>query len=258
MSPFLPQEILDLIVDHLHDERTTLGVCCLVSSSWIPRARRHLFFRIEFSPESPIELWIKAFPDPSTSPAHHARVLSLSGATVDTAGTNALAWVRTFYNVVDLRISAVQWTPGGVSLVPFHGLFPTLTSFSIDRSYIPPSGLIDLICSLPLLKNLELRLLPIQNTTLTHERNTPATFPELTGTLYLVGKVQPVAYELLGLPNCLRFTKIELRCHVNEAHLTRDLVLKCSDTLESLSVSYASTSVFPSVYTVAQYLTVAH
>ena len=261
MSPFLPPEILHLIFDHFPDERTTLGVCSQVSSSWTPSARRHLFFQIDFSPKS-FELWIKAFPDPSNTPAHHTRVLSLSGsATVDTAGTNALAWVRAFCNVVYLRIASVQWTPGGVSLVPFHGLFPTLTSFSVDRSYIPSSEILGLICSLPLLKDLDLSLLLPKDTAVTCERNTPLTLPELTGTLRLGGGIRSVACELLNFPNCLRFTKIVLMCIVDEAHLTNDLVLKCCDTLESLSIGYFSTlsmSMFPSAHVVDQYLTSGH
>ena len=52
------------------------------------------------------------FPDPSNSPAHHVHVLSLCGfAAVDSAGTHACAWVSTFCNIIDLRITEVQWTP---------------------------------------------------------------------------------------------------------------------------------------------------
>ena len=247
MSPFLPPEILNLIFGHFSDERTTLGVCCQVSSSWTSSARRHLFSQIEFSPESPIESWIKAFPDHSISPAHHARLLSLSGAdTLDAAGTHALEWVRAFCSVVDLRISAVRWTPGGISLVPFHGLFPTLTSFSVNHSYILPSELVGFIYSLPLLKDLDLRPVIVKDTAVTHEWNTPSTLPELTGTLHLVGKVQPIARELLGLPRCLRFSKIVLECYVEDAYSARELVLKCCDTLESFFVGYTSMGTFPS------------
>ena len=56
MSISLPPEIFDLIVEHLREERTTLKVCCVVAKSWVPRARRHLFTRVEFRPiGSPLE-----------------------------------------------------------------------------------------------------------------------------------------------------------------------------------------------------------
>jgi len=62
MSPDLMPELLDLIVDHLRGELTTLETCCVVSKSWVPRAQKHLFAHVEFH----VELWKKAFPDPST------------------------------------------------------------------------------------------------------------------------------------------------------------------------------------------------
>ena len=48
MSCTLPPEILDLIIDHLHDEPATLKTCCVVSKSWVPRTRKHLFALVEF------------------------------------------------------------------------------------------------------------------------------------------------------------------------------------------------------------------
>jgi len=72
----LPPEILDLTVDHLHDEPIALKACCLVSKSWVPRTREHLFARVEFrGTELPVERWKKNFPDPSNSPVHHTRTL---------------------------------------------------------------------------------------------------------------------------------------------------------------------------------------
>ena len=42
-NPHLPAEILDYIIDHLHDTEDALRNCSLVSKSWIPRTRTHLF-----------------------------------------------------------------------------------------------------------------------------------------------------------------------------------------------------------------------
>jgi hypothetical protein len=47
-NPYLPAELLDHVVDLLHDTEDALRSCCLVSKSWIPRTRRHLFADIEF------------------------------------------------------------------------------------------------------------------------------------------------------------------------------------------------------------------
>ena len=86
MLPLLPPEIFDLTIDHLHDEPITLKPCCLVSKSWVPRARRNLFARVEIdSYQRHIQLWMKTVPDPSNSPGHHTRILQLDGDLVKRA-----------------------------------------------------------------------------------------------------------------------------------------------------------------------------
>ena len=46
-NPILPEELLDYIVDLLHDRVVVLRSCCLVPKSWIPRTQRHLFTKIK-------------------------------------------------------------------------------------------------------------------------------------------------------------------------------------------------------------------
>lgn len=45
-TPYLPAELLDQIVNHLHDKPILLKKCGLVSKSWIPRTRKYLFANI--------------------------------------------------------------------------------------------------------------------------------------------------------------------------------------------------------------------
>ena len=249
----LPLEILDLIVDYLHDERTALNACCAVSKSWIPRARRHLFFHIEFSPDSPIESWIKAFPTPSSSPAHHTRVLSLSGfAAFGSAGAHACAWLHTFCHIVDLRVIIVRCIESQTSFVPFYRLSPTLRSLSLNCCYISLSQLLNLICSFPILEDLKLDF-PFRLKTTAEEWNPPSTSPEPTGTLRLDRAFRSVISRLLVLPNFFRFSRIVITCHATDADLAGELVSRCSETLESLSFYFLGA--FTPVSVVGQYLT---
>ena len=103
MSLPLPPEILDLIVDHLHDEPTTLRACCLVSKSWIPRTRRHLFARVEFRSSRLFKLWMKAFPDSSNSPAHYTRSLDLAHFS-DATSPQVLDFICSFPLLEDLTL----------------------------------------------------------------------------------------------------------------------------------------------------------
>ena len=101
----LPQEITDLIVDLLHNEPRTLKQCCIVSKSWIPRARRHLFRWIEFDCPAQVDAWKATFPDLANSPGHHARSLSVSCLEVFTiADAGEGSWIQAFSNVVQLRV----------------------------------------------------------------------------------------------------------------------------------------------------------
>jgi hypothetical protein len=205
-EPSLPPEMLDLVLDHLYGQRATLKACCAVSKSWVPRARRNLFFDIEFPSESSIKLWMKTFPDPSTSPAHYTRILTLHGlSAVAAAGTHACAWVRAFRHIVDFRMFSVQWNDSRVSLFPKRGFSPTLKSLYLSRSCIPPSEILNFICSFPLLKDLKLFFLSAWHGTVTGEWSAPSTSPELTGPLHVSGETRPTVPRFLDPLNCFRF-----------------------------------------------------
>ena len=126
-DPHLPPELLDHIVDHLHDTQDALRNCCLVSKSWIPRTRKHLFADIAFHTTESLQSWKAAFPNPSTSPAHYAKTLFIGSSEVVTvADADAGNWIRGFYRVVHLVVDgrAVYPDPDEpiISLVLFHGL----------------------------------------------------------------------------------------------------------------------------------------
>ena len=241
--PLLP-DISDLIVDHLHDEPTTLKACCTISKSWVPRARRHLFARVEFyTHQSRFESWMKTFPDPSNSPAHHVRILMMVIGTPLT--TAASPWIRAFHNVVSFHVDFSS--THSVSLVPFHGFSPSLRSLHLGASFLPLSAAINLLCSFSLLEDLAIR--PFHSEA-ADRWTVPSTSPRLTGSLDLRNLEEGICFtarRLLELPNGLHFTKIELAC-LNEADFksAADLVSRCSGTLESLIVVDHSPGVFPS------------
>jgi hypothetical protein len=46
----LPQELIDNIIDQLHDNRPTLKSCALVCKSWLPCSRFHIFCHVSLQP----------------------------------------------------------------------------------------------------------------------------------------------------------------------------------------------------------------
>ena len=177
---------------------------------------------------------MKAFPDPSSSPARYARVISLNGLS---SLALASTFVRFFRYIVELQVTSVWWSRGQhPSLVPLHGLSPTLKSLYVYGSFIPLLELLNLIYSFPLLEDLRLYLVSAKSATETEGWDAPSTPAKLTGSLRLRGEIRSVTRRLLSLPNGLHFAKIEMMCLVEDVGLVIDLVSRCSGTLESLYI----------------------
>jgi len=258
-NPYLLQEILDDIIDLLHDEPETLKRCCLVSKSWAPRARKHLFARIEFQSPSELESWKKTFPDVGNSPGYHARTLFVGCVQLVTPSDGEEGgWIRAFSGVKSLGLDGGDQYNRGlraseISLVPFRELALTLKSLRMGRIYLPYAGLFDFIISFPLLEDLSLTgvddphfdgyrsLDGLAQTVI------PSTSPPLTGSLdfHVLGGAGDIARQLLDLPNGLRFRKLALlRDHEMDVWWITELVARCSHTLESLDVGYTFRGTF--------------
>ena len=253
MSCALPPEILDFIIDHLADEPAALKVCCIISKSWVLQTRKHLFAHVELDAlRSHMDLWKKAFPDPSNSPAYYTRTLSIRNASTLTAtDTDVEGWIYAFCNVVHLEFTYVD----GVTLVLFYGLSPTVRSLRLINS---TTGVFDLVYSFPLLEDLTLINSSVKGGV--EVWNPPPTSLKLTGTLELrtLGVVPPIARRLLNLPHGLRFSKIRVAFLDEEIESVNDLVSACSATLESLVTFYYPWCAFHSAPVTDQYLTTVH
>jgi F-box-like len=45
----LPRELIDAVIDHLHEDSGDLLACSLVCREWLPSSQRHLFRRVTFT-----------------------------------------------------------------------------------------------------------------------------------------------------------------------------------------------------------------
>ena len=245
-TPCLPPDILDHIVDLLHDNPKALKECCLVSKSWIPCTRSHIFADIGFYTKAELEIWKWAFPGSSTSPAHYAKTLHVSCLhAVKLADVRVGGWIRGFSCVANLEFDTLssldEWN---IVLVPFYGFSPTIKTLRVVFARLPPSPIFNLILSFPLLEDLAL----IGGDTsidgsgpdgmVTAFR--PSKLPAFTGSLELTlsGGTRLIVRQLLSLPGGVHFRKLVLMCHCEEEYLlAMALVEKCSHTLESLGIT---------------------
>jgi len=158
-----------------------------------------------------------------------------------------------FRRVKSLRVNALGWDDYRASFVPLHGFSPILKSLTLTHASIFLSEAFNLICSFPLLE--DLGLLIVGPNSDTDGWNSPPASPKLTGSLMIVGGIHPVARRLCDLPGGLRFSNIRITCINEEPTSATDLVSKCSNTLEPLTVAYYSSGAFVSAPVISQHLT---
>ena len=239
-NPDLPPELLDHIVDLLHDDEEALKTCCLVSKSWISRARKHLFANVKLHPPARLQAWRNTFPNPSTSPACYTKTLSIEDPEVTVADAQEGGWITTFSRVENLDASV--YNPK-ISLTPFHGFSAAIKSVEIDFS-CPPRSIFDLICSFPLLEDLCLVISRPAHFNQQPAAPQPFNTPVFTGSLMLFVKVpwgmKSIIRWLLLLPGGLHFREIKFVSGWNEdPSPISELVGACSTTLETLKIRSA-------------------
>jgi len=242
-APHLPLELLDQIVDHVCDNPVVLRNCCLISKSWIPPTRKHLFAFIWFDTAGRLRSWKETFPDPSASPAQYTKTLIIDCIqAVTVADGEAGGWIRGFSCVVRLGLSGGNRHTNGwtFSLLPFHGFSPAIKSLRVNISSLPSWLVFDLILSFPLLEDLKVitRDEPINSC---DGSRRPSTTPQpMTGSLELSQweGMWFIASQLLFLPGGIHFRKLALKwSKAEDISLTMALVERCSHTLEYLEIA---------------------
>ena len=240
--PDFPPEILDSIVDFLCGETEALRQCCLVSKSWVPRTRKHLFAVVDFCSLDDIEAWKKTFPDPSYSPAHYTHSLTV----YDSKNIS----IPTFPRLVRLEVNESAVSRPGLSLqmnlAPFYKVPPTLKSLFITTSFaLPLSQVFNLIHSFPSLEDLSLIGEEVEinynHPDDPHTAVPSSPSPPFTGILdlCLFRGIAGTARRLLNLPNGLHFQKLRLRWYKRgDLRYVVELVMACSRTLEFLELTY--------------------
>ena len=268
-NPPFPRELLDYILDLLHDTRDALESCCLVSKSWVPRARKHLFARVSIHTPARLQSWQDTFPDPSRSPASHAKYLLVEPQDVTAADGEEGGWIPTFSRVVHFQVEVKETSGSLISFAPFHGFSPALETLHIASTITPSSRIYDLILSFPLLRSIAVTAYreSIENAKIFDDRPLAPlrprslNLPAFTGLLELSTEmgIGPIALRLLSLSGCLRFQKLCLVLHYRgDISLAGALVESCSDTLESLYLKLAPNCMYICIHPRTDALTSCH
>jgi hypothetical protein len=269
--PHLAQELLDHIVDHLHQDHQALQECSLVSKSWIPRTRKHLFAEVKLTDRRKFKLWKHAFPDPTSSPGHYTKFLSIYSlyATFESKEAEAGGWIKAFCNTVSFKVytraqehnssddgynitfeegdqiasDKEDDAPFDISLVPFHGFSLALKSLTVGISHLPSKEVLQFILSFQRLEDLTVFSgLGEQNDYDGEEDQMnlqiPSAFPPLTGTLDIMTLRFSLGFtvdKLLRLPNGIHFQALRLRLEVKGDSPSERRVATIRDLVEQCS-----------------------
>ena len=247
-TPRLPAELLDHVVDDLRSTNDALKNCCLVSKSWIPRTRQHLFYSVDLSTVAILQSWKQTFPNPSTSPAYYTKLLVIRCPQVVTVvDAEDGGWLSAFSRVECLVIVIPIVGELKISLAPFYGLSPVTKSLRVVlaafQSRPSPSRVFDFICSFPLLEDLSVDACErFANPDGSDGQQTPVQIPnppKFSGLLELslAGGLNPFIGRFLSLPSDLHFRILTLTCaNEGDISLVKAMVDKCCHTLEYLRI----------------------
>ena len=235
--PVIPQDIIDEILDHLATDSDieSLRTYALVSKSWVPSCRRHIFHTADFTSNN-VHRWFKTFPAPEESPAHYVRELRVWIGGDSRVPEKFFEYIRWFTGVDRLCLLGHGGPPP--SLGPsFWRLPQSTTSLSIDTDVVPLIQLRDIVAQLPNLDDLSLTgsLVVMDGSGL----------PEIGAVLRgrFGGKLPPyreyidndVNNMLSEIPSGLRFTEVWTFCTRDRLPRAIRLAEACGDNIVRLS-----------------------
>ena len=173
--------------------------------------------------------WLKTFPVPAESPAHHVRDLRFSISGYHISAGEFSKYTPWFTNAERMTLSG----HGSLQLLSTHPVWPSVTSLTINPDGITPSEIQDVMALLPNLDDLSLSEHPGSGARV----GTGAVPRRRFGgqlRLFSGSARSGIVDILLGIPTGLYFTEVQI--HTYEYLLsTVRLVEACSKTLAKLS-----------------------
>ena len=235
--PTIPQEIIDEILDNLSadSDLRSLQSCALVSKSWVPSCRRHLFHTILFT-STDMAKWLETFLVPEESPAHQVRDLRFSIGKYDSPREKFFEYAPWFTNVERITLLGYGCLQP-LWMSSFRWLSQSVNSLTIGADMIAIVQIQDIMARLPNLDNLSLSgsLVAVDMNPLI------GTCPVLKGRFggklrLLRGHASAgIVDTLLEIPTGLHFTEVEIRSAHECLLSTVRLVEAYTKTLVKLS-----------------------
>jgi len=106
----LPQELVDMIIDQLHNDRDALSVCALVCRSWLPTARVHLFGSIALAKRTDFANLIGLL-DGSPVLTGSVHTITIYGDLPFSLGADTYEWLGEAFKVMSRleKVKKIRW-----------------------------------------------------------------------------------------------------------------------------------------------------
>lgn len=188
MVPFLFPEIIDVIVDNLHTDKSSLRACGLTARTWLPSSRYHLFAKVTLRPSN-ILSFTKLLEYPLNNIAPMVRHLAVE---LETDKENTILGASLVLPLLpsitahlrmikSLSLARIDWSQCSPEILQNTlsnlGVVETL---ELNRVAVRgPEGAVDLLCAFPLLKGISIDHLLYSDgyhhsSTLTRHRQRPS------------------------------------------------------------------------------------
>lgn len=231
-----PQELIDMVIDHLHDNKPALSSCSLTCSNWLPSSRLHKFYSLTFS----------NFDSLSGCPAATDSIKNLCvGADYCTYRArltlDALSIKAEYTNLHHLILRHVVIAGEDVTFLP--AAFPQLRHFSISSSTVEDNNqLIRLLCQFPLLESLDLAVNLLRSD---QPANSSSRMPPLNGSFSITENVAGAGHStleaMIASPLAIDFKSIKLDT-IDSVFTINALLRKRAAAVEHVEIMNVGTS----------------
>jgi hypothetical protein len=159
-GPELPPEMIDAVIDQVYASnpfpQKLLGICSLVSKSWLPRSRRHLFEWLVIDRFLRMKSFLTLLESPLCTFKPHVQILELAEGSCAIWKNNSIRWKDTQFPILPAvrDLSICDGTPDTLNLKTLVN-FSNLQFLGFYRCWFSSSAqLFDVLSPCTSLKNI--------------------------------------------------------------------------------------------------------
>lgn len=244
MATEFPQEIVDEIIDHLADDKTTrfvsLRSCSLVSSQWLYRSQKHLFHEMRFT-SALFSKWCDVVRPGDSGPSPHVAILGYHAGFNEVEAKQLAQHHRhlsSFTNLQELQFRETPihcFTEGELSTC-FEQMGRSVRSISLRACEMTVNDLVPFVRPFAKLERLSI-IDPVAHSTVLDDS---VDFPILSGVLELqylfVGRgIWDFVHQLSQLPLAFHTMVLEA-IHISLLAPINELLATCRETLTRVDI----------------------